>query len=181
MSEGTTGKAEVVRLRQSIETQMRRKILEAIEVVLEDKADGMLFASYEPLDLSGKWSAYDDMVFLDVDRIEPVVAPLVAAPFLGGLGGLGAAAAGAAIIAGGGGLNDTLVEAISALTDANVHLSDEFGITMTAREAVAMAVLGALAQDGIPITLPQVTGRSARTLGDGRWCLPRREFGLNLE
>ncbi|PXW84129.1 hypothetical protein BZA02_101223 [Ruegeria sp. P4] len=74
-----------------------------IEVVLEDKADGMLFASYEPLDLSGKWSAYDDMVFLDVDRIEPVVAPLVAAPFLGGLGGLGAAAAGAAIIAGGGG------------------------------------------------------------------------------
>ncbi len=77
-----------------------------IEVVLEDKADGMLFASYEPLDLSGKWSAYDDMVFLDVDRIEPVVAPLVAAPFLGGLGGLGAAAAGAAIIAGGGGDGD---------------------------------------------------------------------------
>ena len=73
-----------------------------IEVVLEDKADGMLFASYEPLDLSGKWSAYDDMVFLDVDRIEPVVAPL-AAPLLGGLGGLGAAAAGVAVIAGTGG------------------------------------------------------------------------------
>lgn len=76
-----------------------------IEVVLEDKADGMLFASYEPLDLSGKWSAYDDMVFLDVDRIEPVVAPL-AAPLLGGLGGLGAAAAGAAVIAGAGGGGD---------------------------------------------------------------------------
>jgi hypothetical protein len=73
-----------------------------IEVVLEDKADGMLFASYEPIDISGKWSAYDDMVFLDVDRIEPVVAPL-AAPLLGGLGGLGAAAAGAAVLVGGGG------------------------------------------------------------------------------
>ncbi|MCG7624688.1 Ig-like domain-containing protein [Epibacterium sp. Ofav1-8] len=73
-----------------------------IEVVLEDKSEGMLFASYEPLDLSGKWSAYDDMVFLDVDRIEPVVAPL-AAPLLGGLGGVGAAAAGAAVIAGVGG------------------------------------------------------------------------------
>jgi transposase-like protein len=37
MSEGTTGEAEVIRLRQSIETQMRRRILEAIEVVLEEE------------------------------------------------------------------------------------------------------------------------------------------------
>ncbi len=37
MSEGTTGGAEVIRLRQSIETQMRRRILEAIEVVLEEE------------------------------------------------------------------------------------------------------------------------------------------------
>jgi len=76
---------------------------EFIEVVLEDRAEGMLFASYEPLDLTGKWSAYDDMVFLDVDRIEPVVAPLVAAPLLGGLGAAGAAVvAGAAILSDGG-------------------------------------------------------------------------------
>lgn len=74
-----------------------------IEVVLEDKADGMLFAAYEPLDLAGKWSAYDDMVFIGVDRIEPVVAPLIA-PALGGMGllGAGAAAAGAAALVGGG-------------------------------------------------------------------------------
>ena len=64
---------------------------EFIEVVLEDKSNGMLFAAYEPLDLAGKWSAYDEMVFLDVDRIEPVVAPL-AAPLFGGLGAAGAAA-----------------------------------------------------------------------------------------
>ena len=37
MQEGTTGQSEVVRLRQSIETQMRRRILEAIEVVLEEE------------------------------------------------------------------------------------------------------------------------------------------------
>ena len=73
-----------------------------IEVVLEDKAEGMLFASYEPLDLTGKWSSYDDMVFLGVDRIEPVIAPL-AAPAFGGLGLLGAAGAGAATLIGGGG------------------------------------------------------------------------------
>ncbi|WP_264212568.1 Ig-like domain-containing protein [Leisingera thetidis] len=77
---------------------------EFIEVVLEDKSSGMLFATYEPLDLTGKWSAYDEMVFLDVDRIEPVVAPL-AAPLFGGLGAAGAAAGvvGAAVVAGGGG------------------------------------------------------------------------------
>lgn len=76
---------------------------EFIEVVLEDKSSGMLFATYEPLELSGKWSAYDEMVFLDVDRIEPVVAPL-AAPLFGGLGAAGAAAGvvGAAVLAGGG-------------------------------------------------------------------------------
>ncbi len=77
-----------------------------VEVLLEDRAEGMLYPTYEPLDLTGKWSAYDDMAFLDLDRIEPVVAPL-AAPLLG-LGGLGTAAAaagvlGAAIIGGGGG------------------------------------------------------------------------------
>ncbi len=37
MSKGTTGEAEVVRLRQSMETQMRRRILEAIEFVLEEE------------------------------------------------------------------------------------------------------------------------------------------------
>ncbi len=37
MLEGTTREAEVVRLRQSIETQMRRRILEAIEFVLEEE------------------------------------------------------------------------------------------------------------------------------------------------
>ncbi len=37
MSEDTTGEAEVIRLRQSLETQMRRRILEAIEVVLEEE------------------------------------------------------------------------------------------------------------------------------------------------
>ncbi|MDE4063682.1 Ig-like domain-containing protein [Phaeobacter gallaeciensis] len=55
--------------------------------------NSMLFASYETLDLSGKWSAYDELVFLDVDRIEPVIAPL-AAPLLGGFGAAGVAAAG---------------------------------------------------------------------------------------
>ncbi|MGH9317526.1 MAG: IS256 family transposase [Thermoanaerobaculia bacterium] len=48
MSEGTTSEAEVVRLRQSIETQMRRRILEAIEVVLEEElTEALGTARYE--------------------------------------------------------------------------------------------------------------------------------------
>ncbi len=36
MSKATTGEAEVLRLRQSIQGQMRRRILEAVERVLEE-------------------------------------------------------------------------------------------------------------------------------------------------
>ena len=39
MSKATTGEADVLRLRQSIQTQMRRRILEAIELVLEEEPD----------------------------------------------------------------------------------------------------------------------------------------------
>lgn len=76
---------------------------EMVEVILEDRADGYLAAGYEPLDTTGKWSSYDELVFLDVSRIEPTVAPLAAAG-AGGFGAAGAAAAGgAALLAGGGG------------------------------------------------------------------------------
>lgn len=75
------------------------------EVVLDGSAEGVLFPTYEPLDVSGKWSAYDDLVFLDLDRVEPVIAPLVAAPAFGGLGAAAAATAGvvgAGALVGGG-------------------------------------------------------------------------------
>lgn len=64
--------------------------------------DNQFIANYEPVDLSGKWSQFDELTFLDLERIEPVVAPL-AAPLLGGFGAAGAAVAGAAVIAGGAG------------------------------------------------------------------------------
>ncbi|MEN8838324.1 MAG: Ig-like domain-containing protein [Celeribacter marinus] len=67
------------------------------EVEFADTAEGELLASYGDVDLSGKWSEYDQLVFLDLERIEPVVAP-IAAPLLGPLFGLGAG--GAALAAG---------------------------------------------------------------------------------
>lgn len=64
------------------------------------------------------------------------------------------------VLAGGGARNRCLVENLRV--DLSVHgtvtLSDDLGIPCEAREAVAFAVLGALSHDGVPITLPQVTG-----------------------
>ncbi|MEE8153840.1 MAG: anhydro-N-acetylmuramic acid kinase [Phycisphaerales bacterium] len=76
------------------------------------------------------------------------------------------------ILAGGGALNEALVKAIAAASDKPVTTSDDFGIPPTAREALAIAVLGVLCADGMPITLPQVTGCLAPAPLAGRWCLP---------
>ncbi len=79
---------------------------EFVEVVLDEGVGGEFHASYSAIDVGGKWSAYDELVFLDLGQIEQVVAPLVA-PLAGSLAGLlggGAAlAAGAAVVGGGGG------------------------------------------------------------------------------
>ena len=77
------------------------------------------------------------------------------------------------LLAGGGAMNQALVAAFNSQTDRTVHLTDEFGIPAQAREAAAMAVLGCLAWDGVPVTLPQVTKSNEMTNFDGSWCFPR--------
>lgn len=64
------------------------------------------------------------------------------------------------ILAGGGAKNPALVRAIATndQSDFRCIRTDELGIPCEAREAMAFAVLGALSQDGVPITLPVVTG-----------------------
>lgn len=65
------------------------------------------------------------------------------------------------VLAGGGAKHRTLVTIIKERGYRDVLLSDEVGIPCEAREAFAWAVLGALSQDGVPISLPQVTGATA--------------------
>ncbi|MDG2424773.1 MAG: anhydro-N-acetylmuramic acid kinase [Phycisphaerales bacterium] len=77
------------------------------------------------------------------------------------------------LLAGGGALNKALVDSITAEADGSVALTDAVGTGVQSREAAAMAILGTLAMDGIPITLPGVTGTSEPTTFDGSWCLPR--------
>lgn len=75
------------------------------------------------------------------------------------------------VLAGGGAKNKALVDQLRAELTVDpdndntyrpyVHdlvLSAQLGIPCEAREAMGFAVLGALSQDGVPVSLPQVTG-----------------------
>src|SRR3989442_2815359 len=70
------------------------------------------------------------------------------------------------IVAGGGARNPTLVNALrAAVAPTPVRTSDELGIPVTAREAVAFAILGAYRMQGKPNILPRATGASRAVSG----------------
>lgn len=75
------------------------------------------------------------------------------------------------LLAGGGARNRALAAAISrhgARHGAQVQLIDAFGIAATHREAIEFAVLGALCEDRVAITLPSVTGVGVAPIS-GAW------------
>lgn len=80
---------------------------------------------------------------------------------------------GAMLLAGGGVRNRALFEAIQKHGAENgiasVRKSDDFGLSSEYREAMEFAVLGALCQDGVPITLPGVTGVREPAPISGAW------------
>lgn len=75
-----------------------------------------------------------------------------------------------AICAGGGTWNRALMQRISRSARTVTATSDDFGVPVAARESMAMAILGALSADGVPITLPQVTGCASPPPIAGSWC-----------
>jgi anhydro-N-acetylmuramic acid kinase len=77
------------------------------------------------------------------------------------------------VLAGGGSRNTALTAAIRAgAPGAEVLTSAEVGIPVEARESMEMAILGLLALDRTPITLPSVTSRGPSRCIDAAWCLP---------
>jgi anhydro-N-acetylmuramic acid kinase len=72
------------------------------------------------------------------------------------------------VLAGGGVRNKALVEEIRARSGVTVSTTDDLGIPATLREASAMAILGALCEDVIPITVPRITGVAKAPLS-GSW------------
>ncbi|MFO0833621.1 MAG: anhydro-N-acetylmuramic acid kinase [Phycisphaerales bacterium] len=75
-------------------------------------------------------------------------------------------------LAGGGAYNPALVGAISRSAGVACERLDSLGIGSQAREAMCFAVLGALCQDRVPITLPRVTGVPSPAPVSGAWCFP---------
>lgn len=73
-----------------------------------------------------------------------------------------------AVLAGGGAKNPVLAAHIESLAPI-ARMGDGVNPLLEYREAAAMAVLGALCQDRVPITLPQVTGVRAPAPVAGCW------------
>jgi anhydro-N-acetylmuramic acid kinase len=78
------------------------------------------------------------------------------------------------VVAGGGARHRPLVAAIGRAFGGPVATSADFGVPIEAREAMGMAVLGAVSVDGAPMTLPAVTGRREHPLADGALYRTRR-------
>lgn len=94
---------------------------------------------------------------------------------------VGAHAAKEWFVAGGGARNAALMRALgrhAAAHGAAMGITDSIGVATQAREAVAMAALGAAARDGIAITLDGVTGRRSRRVIDGTLTRSHRIFTI---
>jgi anhydro-N-acetylmuramic acid kinase len=74
------------------------------------------------------------------------------------------------LLAGGGAKNAAIVRALGGHRTERVEpLPDDLA---TFREAMSFAILGALCQDRVPITLPQVTGAPSPAPVSGAWVYP---------
>jgi len=127
-------------------------------------------------DEAGAWVEVHANRLSPADLLASAVAGVggsIGAAIRDGFARLGRKPAGSVLVAGGGARNRPLVAAIAAAAGLPCRLSDADGVPLEAREAMGMAVLGALAFDGMPTTLPQVTGRGEHPVADALWCLPR--------
>ncbi|TVQ31501.1 MAG: hypothetical protein EA376_09195 [Phycisphaeraceae bacterium] len=101
-----------------------------------------------------------------IDRLGPEDLAATAARGVGETIARAAAGADETIVAGGGARNLALVGAIGESVRTTDDIAD---IPVNLREAACMAVLGALCADGVPITLPNVTGAAPPAPIAGAW------------
>jgi anhydro-N-acetylmuramic acid kinase len=75
------------------------------------------------------------------------------------------------LAAGGGVRNKALMTALGSVRGSPVQTTGDYGVPIEYREAICFAVLGALCQDKVPITIPAVTGVTKAPLS-GAWVYP---------
>lgn len=127
---------------------------------------------------SGRSLGTGDEIAAWVDRAVALPPPHALRTAVDAIGGvIGDACTGEEILLAGGGVrNPTLVSAIGQAVErvrpARVRLTSEAGLPPEFREAAEFAVLGALAQDRVPITLPQVTRCPSPAPLSGAWVYP---------
>ncbi len=80
------------------------------------------------------------------------------------------------MVAGGGIRNRALMAELAARAGVPVVSSEELGVPAEMREAIEMAVLGALCADRVAISLPAITGAQELTIA-GAWTYPTRADG----
>ena len=159
----------IARSGQVVEMLHRAVFIDMMEIITKQRSLGReLF----PLSTIDGWLAAamkhekpQDIVASYVAAVADVIAAAIERAAEAGGGDL--------VLAGGGARNPALVEAIGRhlRIPRRVILSDDVGFPCEAREAIAFAVLGALSQDGLPITLPQVTGANSPGRA-GAWAYP---------
>lgn len=71
------------------------------------------------------------------------------------------------VVGGGGAHNNTLITAIRRRCRILVDHTDKHGVPIDMREAICMAILAALSDDSVSITIPRITGRSGGPLQSG--------------
>ncbi len=76
------------------------------------------------------------------------------------------------LLAGGGARHKPLTHWITQAAGVPTFPTDARGIPIEMREAACLALLGALDRDGVPFTLPQVTGRDSAQFIGMSWCQP---------
>lgn len=91
---------------------------------------------------------------------------------IGAIIGKAVSAADRVVLAGGGVRNRTLIDAIIRYCGRPGLTTGELGWPVEYREACAMAILGVLCQDRVPITLPQITRVPAPAPVAGIWMYP---------
>lgn len=106
------------------------------------------------------------------NRVSPADLAASAAEAIGAVIAEAASDAQEVVVAGGGTRHAGVVGAIARGVGHRPKTTWDLGVPAEYREAAEMAVLGALCADGVPITLPRVTGVSDPAPIAGAWVRP---------